>query len=78
MTRQMMLEIAAHLLENGLDASAQIFSGSADEVFLRLALFEWQERNCWVVYGMDSPQPDFVRAALAFGNLRLMQREFCE
>lgn len=75
-TRELMLEMVARLFDNGLDVNAQIFSGSLDEWRLRSDLEDWQGRNCHVVYGMESPQPEFVRAALAFGNLRLMQREF--
>lgn len=75
-TREKVLELCAKLHENGLDERAELFTGSSDEWNLRIGLERWQERNSWVVYGCESPQPYFVRAALAVGNLRLMQREF--
>lgn len=78
LTREKVLEVCAKLFDNGLDEHAQIWTASIDELWLRHGLCKWQQYNCLVVYGMDSPQPDIVRAALAWGNLRLMQREFLE
>lgn len=56
----------------------EIFTASRDEWLLRQAAFEWQERNQLVVFGTDSPQPVFVRAGLAVGNLQLMQSEWID
>lgn len=76
MTRNQILHALAPHFRNGLDSDAEIFTASQDEWLLRVHLEMWTARNMHVCYGCDSPQPDFIRAALAFGNLRLMQREW--
>lgn len=76
MKREAILRACASIAQNGLDGDAEIFTGSEDEWLLREAAMRWQQENLEFFYGTESPQPGFVRAMLAFGNLRLIQREF--
>lgn len=69
------IRATARIHENGLGPDAELFGNSHDEWQLRKAIEHWQERTQHVVYGCMSPQPPFVRAMLAYGNLKLMQRE---
>jgi hypothetical protein len=76
MKREEILRAASMLFPNGLGKETQLFTASRDEWLLRDALERWTAENMLVCYGADSPQPPFIVAALKFGNLALMQREW--
>lgn len=77
-TRSQLLESITKF-SNGLPplrTDTELFSGSWFEWQLRQSLEDWQARNFECVYGCESPQPLWIRACLALGNLRLMQYEW--
>lgn len=71
LTRQKVLELASRMYRNGLGPDAVIYTGSPHEWTLRDAVCDY----AWLTPGVSHAA---FRAALAFGNLRLIQREFVE
>lgn len=71
LTREKVLEIASRLYGNGLSRDATVYTGSPHEWTLRDAVLDY----AWTHPGTTR---EGMLAALAFGNLKLIQREFVE